>query len=229
MSKMTFKSAVLPDVGIPVHEQVYRQLRERILFGGFLPGKAVTLRGLADELGVSAMPVREAVRRLIAENALELHGNRRVSIPDVCIDIIDEIWSARRLLEVELASKALAHLKKEDIQVLQDIDDQIDVALETGDVEGYMRGNYEFHFYLYSKSHSEILIKLVKNLWVQFGPFMRLVYGRSGTANLEDQHKQALEALKSRDQNALNDALEADIAQGMGFIRESLSLAGKAR
>ncbi|WP_108819838.1 GntR family transcriptional regulator [Pseudovibrio sp. Alg231-02] len=224
---MTLQSAVVPDVGIPVHEQVYRQLRERILFGGFLPGKAVTLRGLAEELGVSAMPVREAVRRLIAENALELHGNRRVSIPDVCEDIIDEIWSARRLLEVELASKALVYLKDEDIQVLQGIDDQIDVALETGDVEGYMRGNYEFHFYLYSKSRSEILIKLVKNLWVQFGPFMRLVYGRSGTANLDDQHKQALEALKMHDQTALKVALEEDIAQGMGFIRESLSLAEK--
>ncbi|QUS54325.1 GntR family transcriptional regulator [Pseudovibrio brasiliensis] len=225
---MTFQSAVAADAGIPVHEQVYRQLRERILFGGFLPGKAVTLRGLAEELGVSAMPVREAVRRLIAENALELHGNRRVSIPDVSQEIVDEIWSARRLLEVELASKALLHLGDDDIKALQDIDDQIDLALETGDVEGYMRGNYEFHFYLYSKSRSEILIKLVKNLWVQFGPFMRLVYGRSGTANLEDQHKQALEALKTRDQKALQVALEEDIAQGMGFIRESLSLSEKA-
>ncbi|SFT88226.1 transcriptional regulator, GntR family [Pseudovibrio denitrificans] len=225
---MTLQSAVAADAGIPVHEQVYRQLRERILFGGFLPGKAVTLRGLADELGVSAMPVREAVRRLIAENALELHGNRRVSIPDVSQEIVDEIWSARRLLEVELASKALLHLGDDDIKALQDIDDQIDLALETGDVEGYMRGNYEFHFYLYSKSRSEVLIKLVKNLWVQFGPFMRLVYGRSGTANLEDQHKQALEALKARDQKALQTALEEDIAQGMGFIRESLSLSEKA-
>ena len=57
---------------------------------------------------------------------------------------------------------------------------------------------------------------------------MRLVYGRSGTANLEDQHKQALEALKARDQKALQTALEEDIAQGMGFIRESLSLSEKA-
>ncbi|WP_208990867.1 GntR family transcriptional regulator [Pseudovibrio sp. Tun.PSC04-5.I4] len=207
---------------MPVHEQVYRQLRDRILFGGFLPGKAVTLRGLAEDLSVSAMPVREAVRRLIAENALELHGNRRVSIPDVTEGKIVEIWSARRLLEVELATMSLEYLTDEDIQVLGDIDSEIDVALETGDVEGYMRGNYRFHFSLYSKSRSEILIKLVRNLWVQFGPFMRLVYGRSGTANLEDQHKQALEAMKSRDAEALKHAMEEDIAQGMGFIRESL-------
>ncbi len=223
MTRMTSQDAMQSSASVPVHEQVYRQLRERILFGGFLPGKAVTLRGLADELGVSAMPVREAVRRLIAENALELHGNRRVSVPDVTQVVVDEIWSARRLLEVELAASALGHLSDKDIVVLEEIDQQIDVALQTGDVEGYMRGYYEFHFYLYSKSGSEILIKLVKNLWVQFGPFLRLIYGRSGTANLEDQHKQALEALKKRDQSALKIALEEDISQGMGFIREALS------
>ncbi|KZL04580.1 HTH-type transcriptional regulator McbR [Pseudovibrio axinellae] len=227
MTKTTLHSASTSDAVVPVHEQVYQQLRDRILFGGFLPGKAVTLRGLADDLGVSAMPVREAVRRLIAENALELHGNRRVFIPDLSEKVINEIWSARRLLEVELALMALKNLSDDDIQSLQDIDERIDVSLETGDVEGYMRGNYEFHFYLYSQSKSEVLIKLVRNLWVQFGPFMRLVYGRSGTANLEDQHKQALEALKSRDQRALRAALEADISQGMGFIQETICLPDK--
>lgn len=223
MTKIISHSATPSSVVVPVHEQVYRQLRDRILFGGFLPGKAVTLRGLADELGVSAMPVREAVRRLIAENALELHGNRRVSIPDVTEEKIKEIWSARRLLEVELASGALCYLTDEDIDQLSAVDREIDVALETGDVEGYMRGNYQFHFDLYAKSRSEVLIKLVKSLWVQFGPFMRLVYGRSGTAMLEDQHKQALEAMRSRDSKALKAALEEDIGQGMGFIRDSLT------
>ncbi|MCK9909815.1 GntR family transcriptional regulator, partial [Microbacteriaceae bacterium K1510] len=48
------------DGGSTAHEAVYRRLRERIFFGGFLPGRAVTLRGLAEELGVSPMPVREA-------------------------------------------------------------------------------------------------------------------------------------------------------------------------
>ena len=67
-------------VGLPTHEEVYRRLREQILFGGIRPGSAVTLRGLADALGVSSMPVREAVRRLIAERALLLHVNRRVSV-----------------------------------------------------------------------------------------------------------------------------------------------------
>ena len=65
------------------HERVYQALRQNILTGGFLPGRPVTLRGLAAALGVSPMPVREAERQLIAERALVMHGNRRVSIPDM--------------------------------------------------------------------------------------------------------------------------------------------------
>jgi len=68
---------------VTAHESVYRTMRERILIGGFPPGMAVTLRGLADMLGVSVMPVRDAVRRLIAERALTMQDNRRVRVPEM--------------------------------------------------------------------------------------------------------------------------------------------------
>ena len=89
------------------HERVYQQLRERILFGGIQPGRPVTLRGLADELQVSPMPVRESVRRLIAEGALDMHDNRRVSVPDMTREKFAEIIFARNALEPELAVRAL--------------------------------------------------------------------------------------------------------------------------
>jgi DNA-binding GntR family transcriptional regulator len=204
------------------HERIYRSLKERLLFGGFLPGKAVTLRGLADALEVSPMPVREAVRRLIAEGALESHGNRRVSIPAMTTPKYREIMLARSLLEPELAVMALPQVDKDDIERLCDIDDDIDHCLENGDVEGYMRGNYAFHFNLYAIARSHVIANLVESLWMQFGPFLRLVYGRHGTANLIDQHKQAIEALRARDSLALRTAIAEDIRQGMIFIGDQI-------
>lgn len=204
------------------HERIYRSLKERLLFGGFLPGKAVTLRGLADDLGVSPMPVREAVRRLIAEGALESHGNRRVSIPAMTNQKYREIMLARSLLEPELAVMALPHVQKADIRQLIEIDDHIDICLENGDVEGYMRGNHAFHFGLYTIANSDVLGNLVESLWMQFGPFLRLVYGRHGTANLVDQHKQAIEALQNRDSLGLRTAIAEDIRQGMIFIGDHI-------
>ncbi len=217
-------SSVLREDSAPntTHERIYRALKEKWLFRGFLPGKARTLRGLADDLGVSPMPVREAVRRLIAEGALELHGNRRVSIPEMSEKNYREIMLARSLLEPELAIMAMPNADEARISQLIAIDEEIDDCLENGDVEGYMRGNYHFHFHLYSFASSHVMANLVESLWMQFGPFMRLVYGRHGTANLVDQHKQAVEALQKRDSLALRTAITEDVRQGMVFIGDQI-------
>ncbi|WP_197703934.1 GntR family transcriptional regulator [Cohaesibacter sp. ES.047] len=204
------------------HERIYQSLRERLLFGGFLPGKAVTLRGLAEDLDVSPMPVREAVRRLIAEGALESHGNRRVSIPAMTAKRYQEINLTRSLLEPELAEMALPHIETAHIEQLVEIDLAIDVCLENGDIEGYMRGNHAFHFALYDAARSNVIARLVESVWMQFGPFMRLIYGRHGTANLIDQHKQAIEALRHRDAASLRMAIHEDIHQGMLFIGDDI-------
>ncbi len=214
-------------VGLTTHEEVYRRLREQILYGGIKPGSAVTLRGLADELGVSPMPVREAVRRLIAERALLLQDNRRVMVPPMTRETFDQILFARRALEPELAARALSKLSKPDIAAIEDIDNSIDVAMRAGDTEGYMRANYQFHFAIYRKSEAWTLVALVESIWLQFGPFMRMAYGRIGTSTIEDHHEFALAAMKQGDAGGLRSAIDADIGQGMGFIGEAvLSRAG---
>lgn len=206
------------DAGGTAHETVYRRLRERIFFGGFLPGRSVTLRGLAEELGVSPMPVREAVRRLIAERALAMQGNGRVVVPFMTRDKFEQVLFARSALEPELAARALSRLTPSDIEAVALIDQEIDQTLLNGDAEGYMRGNFRFHFTIYSHADAGTLLALVESIWLQFGPFMRMAYGRIGTKGLEDHHQAALEAMRRRDEAALRAAIRADIGQGMGFI-----------
>ncbi|MGE5265978.1 MAG: GntR family transcriptional regulator [Deltaproteobacteria bacterium] len=212
---------------LTTHEQVYRRLRQQILYGGIRPGSALTLRGLADELGVSPMPVREAVRRLTAERALLLRDNRRVMVPPMTRENFDQILFARRALEPELAARALPNLTKSDISAIEDTDEAIDVAMRAGDIEGYMRANHQFHFSIYLKSEAGILVALVESVWLQFGPFMRMAYGRIGTSTIEDHHEFAIAAMKAGDATKLRSAIDADIGQGMGFIGEAvLSRAG---
>ena len=205
----------------PAHERVYLALRERILFGGFQPGRPVTLRGLAESLGVSPMPVREAVRRLIAQRALELHDNRRVSVPAMTARKFDEIVFARLALEPELAVRAMPRIGEPEIAEIARIDDRIEAAMERGDPEGYMRSNHAFHLTIYNLAASETLGALVDSIWLQFGPFMRTVYGRVGTTNLEDQHQKAIVAIGRRDAEGLKAAISEDIMQGMRFIGET--------
>ena len=65
---------------VPAHQHVYERVRKLILFGDLAPGQAVTIQGLAETLDAGMTPVREALRRLIAEGALVHQGNRRVSV-----------------------------------------------------------------------------------------------------------------------------------------------------
>ncbi|ASP36092.1 GntR family transcriptional regulator [Labrenzia sp. VG12] len=203
-------------------EQVDSAVRSGLLTGRFIPGKAVTIRGLAAELGVSPMPVREVLQRLAAENALEVKPNGRVQVPDMTPSRFDEVLKARQLLEPELAELALPKLSKADAATLKAIDDDIDARLISGDAEAYMRLNHAFHFHIYRASRSEVLLPLIDSLWLQFAPFMRTVYGRVGTASLEDRHKEAIRAIEQSDAAGLRAAISADISDGMGLLGKEI-------
>lgn len=203
---------------LTVHESTYRALKEQILFGGLPPKKAVTIRGLAETLEVSPTPVREAVRRLIAERALEMHDNRRVSIPEMTMHRYNEIRVARLLIEPELAARAVPYIDHKTIKTMTKIDEELDTCMFNGDIEGYMRLNYQFHFILYDGTPSNVMKSLANSLWLQYGPFMRQVYGRVGTAKLDDHHKHAIEGLLLQNPDMVRQALTDDIAQGMSHI-----------
>lgn len=202
----------------PRRSEVERSLREALLTGRFVPGRAVTLRGLAQDLGVSPMPVREAVRSVAAGNALEIRPNGRIQVPRMTAARFAEISCARLLLEPELARRAAPGLAPADAAEIAAIDGRIDASLDNGDVDSYMRLNHLFHFRIYAAARSEVLLPLVEGLWLQFGPFMRTVYGRLGTAVLVDHHKEAVAAIRAGDADALAAAVAADIRCGMDLL-----------
>lgn len=214
--------AAVSEIAVTTHESVYRGLRSRILFGGFLPGSAVTLRGLAEDMGVSPMPIREAVRRLIAERALKMQDNRRVLVPPMTQETFEQIIFARKTLEPELAARAMDRIGPAELRYIIAQDKAVDRAMAVGDVHGYMQSNFRFHFAIYEQAHAEALMALVESIWLQFGPFMRMAYGRFGTSSLEDHHQGAIAALQRKDRKALRAAIAADISQGMSFIGEAV-------
>ena len=207
---------------LPNHELVYRQIREMILFGEFAPGEAVTIHGLADTLGAGMTPVREALRRLTAEGALEFQGNRRICLPVLTADMLDEVAFARCQIEPKLAYLATNRMHTADIDQLQDIDERLNRAIDRGDVRGYLEHNCTFHETLYSHSNARILSAISNTLWLRVGPSLRVVCGRFGTANLPDKHNEALAALRAGDAQGVADAIAEDLNQGHDSIRMSM-------
>ncbi|WP_438811049.1 GntR family transcriptional regulator [Rhodobacter flavimaris] len=206
----------------PAHESVYRGLRTMILGGDFAPGQAVTIQGLVELLGAGMTPVREAIRRLISEGALQFQGNRRVSVPELTLSQIDEILYARTALEPELARRAAQKITPTHIYELRTIDDALNAAIARGDVKAYLLQNYRFHMTLYSVAQAEVLLPLVQALWLRSAPSLRVMCGRFGTQNLPDMHIEALDALRAGDGEAVAEAIRQDIAQGLENVRAVL-------
>ncbi|MCB1332126.1 MAG: GntR family transcriptional regulator [Roseivivax sp.] len=208
--------------GLPAHELVYRQLRDMVLFGDLEPGQAVTIQGLTDLLQSGMTQVREARRRLTAEGALTFLGNRRITVPVLTIDDLDQLLLARRVMEPELARRACAAVTPEGIARLRAIDSQLDSAIDARDMHGYLRFNYAFHMEVYGWSGATILISVVDSLWLRFGPSLRGVLSTLGPRTPPDMHKALIEALEKGDAAAAAAAVDADIAQGMERLRLGL-------
>jgi len=222
---MTIQTTTAQDAGgagPPTHEVVYRQLRDQVLFGELEPGQPVTIKGLTDALNVGMTPVREALRRLTAEGALAFMGNRRIAVPELDLQAINQLSVARRALEPELARRAATQANAADIARLTQVDARLDKAIGRGDVGKYLVENYRFHSELYALAQAPILTEMVDRLWLRFGPSLRVVCGQFGTRNLPDRHKDMLAALSNQDAVAAADAMEADVVQGMDQIREGL-------
>ena len=212
-----------PEVAIePVlRASIYEELRRRMITGKITPGVGLSTRGLALEMGVSQMPVRDALSRLAAEGAVAIRSKRRIEVPAMTAERFDDLLDCRLLLEPEAAVLALPQITAAKLKQLREIDAALDAAMEQGDVIGYMERNFAFHFNIYRANQRPIQNRLIEALWLQFGPFMRVVYGRVGTANLVDQHRIALDAIEARDPEALRRAIASDIADGMGLIGRS--------
>jgi len=223
MNKIHASTELKTETDAPlVHQQVYEALCDSILAGQFVPGVSVTLRGIASQLGVSPMPVREAIRRLVAEHALQVLSNRRVCVTEMTQTRLQELYHARLSLEPELALRAWQNIRKSDIKSLKHIDDELNLSLRSGDIDAYVRCNRQFHFGIYERADSPVLCPLVRSLWLQFAPFTRIVFGRIGTEIIQDFHADALRALQADNKQAFRNAIESDIREGMDLLEEHL-------
>ncbi|MCR9127605.1 MAG: GntR family transcriptional regulator [Rhodobacteraceae bacterium] len=220
--KIEAPAQVAPDVKPPAHEMVYQALRARILFGELAPGQPVTIQGLAATMGAGMTPVREAIRRLISDGALVFQGNRRVSVPQLSHADLEQLIFLRKSIESRLTYLAAGIIPPDRVAALAQIDTQLDRAILSGDVAGYLMNNHRFHSGIYGFADAPILAEMADRLWLRFGPSLRVVCGRFGTQSLPDRHKDVLEALRDRDPDAAAAAMEADVVQGMEQIMQVL-------
>lgn len=208
---------------IPSHEVTYARLRDMILYGHLAPGAPVTIQGLIAELDAGMTPVREAIRRLTAEGALLPQGNRRVAVPELSAELLEQVAFARLAIEPKLAELAAPKLTGAQIDRLEAIDGAVNRAIAVGNLPDYLAANHAFHFALYEAAEAPVLLDLARSLWLRAGPSLRAVIDRYGREAAPDLHREALAAMRAGDAKALARAIMEDIQQGVDHVRQALA------
>lgn len=213
-----------------IAHQVYTQLRESIMNGRFSPDQKLTIRGLAEALGSSQMPIREALHRLQAENALEITASGRIRVPKITPGQLQEVRDARVALEGLLADRAAVRAKAFDISEISEIYDQLQAAVDASDQSMYLRINFAFHRRIYATSEASLTLKIVENLWLLIGPcFVLLTPDKAHLQRSMEAHARILEAMEKGDGTAARFAVAADIMQAAGSLAHLLATRAQRR
>ena len=199
-----------------LQERVYQRLRTAISQGDFAPGEVLTIRTLAASLGTSAMPVREALQRLVAEKALSQQSNRSIVVPPFTVEGHRELISIRTTIESFATRRAVLRADKDLVDRLRKQNAKMRVAIERNEAEKVLDANRAFHFTLYAGSQMPQLLDVIEGLWLRTGPYLgaaiRLIPGADQHfLNGTRIHERVIQAIERRDAAAAGRALSLDL------------------
>ncbi|HEV2554187.1 MAG TPA: GntR family transcriptional regulator [Bosea sp. (in: a-proteobacteria)] len=208
-------------------ERVTGELRALLVAGRLAPGEKLSLRRVAEALGVSMMPVREAVSRLAADGALEVLPGRAVRVPVLSLAQFRELTRLRLVVEGFAAEEAARQATPADIERIEAFDAAFRQAASADppDSAAAVAANRDLHFALYEAAAMPSLIEMIERLWLKAGPILNLDM-RHEPRRLEggsamQAHARLLEAVRRRNAPAARAALEDDIAAAAAHIAET--------
>ncbi|MFF2521788.1 GntR family transcriptional regulator [Streptomyces liangshanensis] len=158
------------------------ELREAIVRGDLAPGAPIRQSAAAEELGLSVIPVREALKTLAGEGIVTYVPQRGYTVTELSPRGVEGIFRVRELLEGEAEANAAARMRPEDIAALRGALDAQRAAVAATDVQGVITGNRRFHFALLSRCDNEWLLRFVTQLWEALEPHRALAYRRGAAA-----------------------------------------------
>jgi DNA-binding GntR family transcriptional regulator len=203
-------AAISPVGRETLNDRVYRELKNSIMSGAFKPGSELKLRSVAEALGTSLMPVRDAMRRLVAERALEMRPSRTIAIPVLSADQFLEIRSIRLLLEGEAVARAADKISRRQVLGVRTILKRL-LSLEKDQHGQFWAVNHRFHFAIYEAADSALLMSIIESLWLQVGPLLTRIPVARAVTGSADPHQLLVQALEDHDPHAARAALEADL------------------
>jgi DNA-binding GntR family transcriptional regulator len=200
-------------------------IRDGILHGHYAEGEPLRQDALADELGVSRIPIREALRQLETEGLVTFNPHRGAIVSSLSLGEIEEVFELRATIEPDLLRRAMPHLTTHQLDQADAVLDRYAVALRTGDVSQWGELNWQFHASLYAPAARPITMSIVQRLHQQSDRYLRMQLALThGETRANEEHRAIAAAARAHDTKRACQLVRDHIAGAgrslLAFLRE---------
>lgn len=199
---------------------VQDRIREAILNGALPAGSRLDQNQLAEDLNVSLVPVREALKKLEGEGFIQIVPRRGAFVTETSPEDMEDLYFTRGLLEGQAAYHAAEHLTDEDLAKLDQLTRKMGAALDVDDFVYFNQSNREFHFTIYRAAGSKYMVSIIENLWDLAQRYRyRYMFLKDQAAVIQAEHQAILDACHARNARAMRDAMTYHMHQTFVGVR----------
>lgn len=209
------------DLGVlaTAQQQAYVYIRDQILSGQFTGGMRLQAADIAASVGISRMPVREALRQLDSEGLVTIRPNRGAVVTELTAPEIEELFEMRAVFEALAARCAVPHLNERVIEELEFRLNRMDLA--RGDPRLWLERHNDFHDYLSQQSERPRLTAEIKRLRTAVQPYLLMYINVYAETEMEGyEHATLMEALQSRETDRLETAVRHHVLSAARGVME---------
>lgn len=201
-----------PSGAVATHARIHSVLREALMNGDFHPGQRLVVRSLAERFQTSPMPVREALRQLVSDEALFDHVNRGVIVPEASVEVISDLTRVRCSIEGSAAGWAAGTITRSELADIRALNEAIKDCVAQGAAADYLSLNRKFHFAVYRSARSAVLLGIIERLWLRAGPWLNIMRQEATLGLGLEHHAEIIDALEKGDREGARRAVAIDIA-----------------
>lgn len=205
-------------------EAVLAEIREQLLDGRLAPAESIRPDALGDELGVSAVPVREALRILEGEGHVHYRPHRGYVVAALDVNDLVEIYRIRELLETEAVRRAIPRLRSDTVVRLREIIHEMDEVQD--DVISLTAVNRRFHFTLFEAAEMPQLVRVLRILWDSSDRYrLRYLMSPENRQLVHDQHQRMMQAVADGDVETFIDESQKHRSHAIAALAEAFAVA----
>ncbi|MCQ2551521.1 MAG: GntR family transcriptional regulator [Clostridia bacterium] len=206
----------------PLREIVYGELKRQILIGEIVPGTRMMEVELADEMGVSRTPVREAIRKLEIEGLVTIEPRRGAYASDISVKDMLDVLEVREDMEALAAALTARRITEEEIDEMEAANEEYNKAIHSGSTDEIIKSDEKFHKTIVNITGNKTLVSMIETIQELATRFRYLYYDDfTRYENMPAEHEAIIQAIKTGDEEMARQVAKDHVNRLKQFVVKS--------